>query len=59
MRSLLKWVIENKEDIAQVCARDTGKPMVDAALGEILTTLEKLNWMINNGERYLKPEQRT
>jgi acyl-CoA reductase-like NAD-dependent aldehyde dehydrogenase len=26
--------------------------------GEILTTLEKARWTINNGERYLRPDKR-
>lgn len=41
-----------------MCVRDTGKGMLDAALGEVMTTLEKLDWMIKYGEHYLKPEKR-
>ena len=37
---------------------ESGKPMVDAAFGETLVTLEKLAWLINHGEKYLKPEYR-
>lgn len=32
--------------------------MVDAAFGEILTTAEKLRWVIANGESHLSPESR-
>lgn len=32
--------------------------MVDAALGEILTTCSKLEWLINHGERALRTETR-
>lgn len=32
--------------------------MVDAAFGEILTTAEKLRWLIAYGEEHLKPEAR-
>lgn len=32
--------------------------MIDAILGEILVTCEKLRWLIANGERFLKPEKR-
>ena len=32
---------------------------VDAVFGEILTTLEKLRWTMNNGEQYLRPEYRS
>ena len=32
--------------------------MIDASLGEILVTCEKLRWLIENGERVLRPEKR-
>lgn len=32
--------------------------MIDAALGEILTTCSKLEWLINHGERALRTETR-
>jgi acyl-CoA reductase-like NAD-dependent aldehyde dehydrogenase len=32
--------------------------MLDASLGEILVTCEKLRWLIANGENVLKPEKR-
>jgi len=32
--------------------------MIDASLGEILVTCEKLRWLIANGEQVLKPEKR-
>ena len=39
-------------------ARDSGKPLVDAAFGEILTTMEKIKWLLKEGERWLRPEMR-
>ncbi len=39
-------------------ARDSGKPLVDAAFGEILTTMEKIKWLLKEGERWLRPEKR-
>ncbi len=33
--------------------------MIDAALGEILTTCSKMEWLINYGEKYLRPEGRS
>ena len=38
--------------------RESGKTVVDAMIGEILTTCEKLQWTIANGEKYLKDEPR-
>ena len=32
--------------------------VIDAALGEILTTCSKLEWLINHGERALRTETR-
>ncbi|KAJ3477063.1 hypothetical protein NLI96_g10721 [Meripilus lineatus] len=58
MRSLNKWLVDNQESCARVAARDTGKTLLDAALGEILVTCSKLDWLIQHGERYLRPEKR-
>jgi acyl-CoA reductase-like NAD-dependent aldehyde dehydrogenase len=33
--------------------------MVDASLGEIMTTCEKINWLLSEGEQSLKPEYRS
>lgn len=32
--------------------------VIDAALGEILTTCSKMNWLIDHGEYALRPERR-
>ena len=37
---------------------DSGKTLVDASLGEILVTAEKLDWTLRHGERALAPEPR-
>ncbi|KAF9820013.1 hypothetical protein IEO21_01675 [Rhodonia placenta] len=58
IRSLKKWLVDNQEMCARVACRDTGKTLLDAALGEILTTCAKMDWLINHGERYLRPEKR-
>lgn len=58
MRSLLRWVVKNRELCARVACRDTGKTMIDAALGEILTTCAKLEYLIDHGEAALRPESR-
>jgi hypothetical protein len=33
--------------------------MVDAAFGEVMVTCEKIWWLINEGERWLRPESRS
>ncbi|KDP27923.1 hypothetical protein JCGZ_19003 [Jatropha curcas] len=59
LRILLKYILEHQELICEVSSRDTGKTMVDASLGEIMTTCEKITWLLSEGERWLKPEYRT
>lgn len=43
----------------RVSARDSGKPMVDAIVGEVVVTCEKIHWLCNEGEGHLKPEKRS
>jgi len=41
-----------------VSARDSGKTPLEAVLGEIVVTAEKLTWLLNNGEKVLQPCKR-
>ncbi|KAK8940346.1 Aldehyde dehydrogenase 22A1 [Platanthera guangdongensis] len=59
LRILLKYIIEHQAVICEVSSRDTGKTMVDASLGEIMTTCEKITWLLAEGEKWLKPEYRS
>jgi delta 1-pyrroline-5-carboxylate dehydrogenase len=58
LNTMLKFVLENQEAIARVACLDSGKTKVDAILGEILVTAEKLRWVIKHGEQSLKSEKR-
>lgn len=58
LRTLSRFIIDHQEDIARVACRDSGKTKLDALMGEIMVTLEKLNWIIANGEKALRPSQR-
>jgi acyl-CoA reductase-like NAD-dependent aldehyde dehydrogenase len=58
MRVLLRYVVEHQEEICRVSAADSGKPLVDAAFGELIVTCEKLAWLASAGEGVLKPEAR-
>lgn len=40
-------------------SRDSGKTPLEAVLGEIIVTAEKLRWLIAEGEEALKPERRS
>uniref|UniRef100_A0A2N9IP75 Aldehyde dehydrogenase domain-containing protein n=1 Tax=Fagus sylvatica TaxID=28930 RepID=A0A2N9IP75_FAGSY len=59
LRILLNYIIKHQQLICEVSSRDTGKTMVDASLGEIMTTCEKITWLLSEGERWLKPEYRS
>ncbi|KAG0685025.1 Meiotic Sister-Chromatid recombination aldehyde dehydrogenase [Kluyveromyces marxianus] len=56
--SLKYYILENQEAIARVACRDSGKTMLDASMGEILVTLEKIEWIMKHGEKALKPSKR-
>ncbi|CAJ0625717.1 5850_t:CDS:2 [Entrophospora sp. SA101] len=56
LNSLLNFIIKNQQEICWVSSRDTGKTLVDAEFGEILTTCERIRWTIENGEKELAPQ---
>lgn len=58
LRSLLQHVLDNAEQICRVAGLDSGKTMVDAQLGEILVTVEKIQWTLSHGEKALRPSRR-
>lgn len=58
LRTIQKYVVEHVTDICRVSARESGKPKVDAVMGEILTTCEKIRTICQWGELWLKPDYR-
>ncbi|KAI1427417.1 Aldehyde/histidinol dehydrogenase [Xylaria sp. FL1777] len=58
LRSMLQHILDNQEQICRVSSLDSGKTMVDAQLGEIMVTAEKLQWTIKHGEKALTPSKR-
>jgi acyl-CoA reductase-like NAD-dependent aldehyde dehydrogenase len=56
---LLAWIVEHQAEICQLAARDSGKTLVDAAMGEVFPVCEKLRYTIAHGERDLSPEPRS
>ena len=57
--SLRDFIIKNQDLIARIACRDSGKTRVDASMGEILVTLEKLNWCIKHGHKVLSTSKRS
>lgn len=59
LNALLDSVLRHKHEICVASCMDSGKSVMDAYLGEILTSCEKIRWLVNNGEQYLLPERRS
>lgn len=55
---MLQHVLANQHELCRVACLDSGKTMVDAQLGEILVTAEKLTWTLKHGEAALRPSRR-
>ncbi|PNY26697.1 aldehyde dehydrogenase-like protein [Tolypocladium capitatum] len=58
LRTLMRHVMDHAEDICRVAGLDSGKTLVDSQLGEILVTVEKIQWTLKHGERALRTERR-
>jgi acyl-CoA reductase-like NAD-dependent aldehyde dehydrogenase len=58
LRTIQKYVVQHVEDICRVSSRESGKPKVDAVMGEILTTCEKIRTVCEHGELWLRPDYR-
>ncbi|CAJ1378394.1 unnamed protein product, partial [Effrenium voratum] len=58
LRTISRFVLQNMETICTVACRDSGKTVIDAMVGELTVTLEKLRWTCAYGEEYLLPEYR-
>ena len=58
LKTLLRHILDHQESIVTACCRDSGKTKIDACFGEILVTVEKLQWTIKHGERALAATRR-
>ncbi len=58
LKDILARVVAEQHWISRLAVRDSGKTMVDAAMGEIFPVCEKLRYTIAHGERDLRPEAR-
>lgn len=58
LRTIQRYIVAHQEDICRVSARDSGKPKVDALLGEVMTTCEKIRCINMNGESWLERSYR-
>jgi len=58
LRDILNWVLANRQTIITWSMQETGKTVTEAALGEVMTTCEKIRWLCANGEECLATESR-
>lgn len=58
LKTLLRYINDHQAAIVTACCLDSGKTKIDACLGEILVTVEKLQWTIKHGEEALSPSSR-
>eukprot|EP00475_Leptophrys_vorax_P027948 TRINITY_DN4003_c0_g1_i1.p1 TRINITY_DN4003_c0_g1~~TRINITY_DN4003_c0_g1_i1.p1 ORF type:complete len:586 (-),score=158.93 TRINITY_DN4003_c0_g1_i1:120-1877(-) len=58
LQDLLDYTVTHQDELANF-ATDSGKTRLEALSGEVLTTCEKLRWIIAEGPKYLKPEYRS
>ncbi|PWN35387.1 Aldedh-domain-containing protein [Meira miltonrushii] len=58
LKTIKAWMVRDMDTLVRVACRDTGKTAIDAVLGEILVTLSKLDWLIKNSEKVLRPQTR-
>ena len=58
LRTLLDEIVARQEDICRLASRDSGKTLVDAAMGEVFPVCEKIRHLLTHGEADLRPESR-
>ena len=58
LRTIQKYICAHVGDICRVSSRESGKPKIDAVMGEILTTCEKIRTICEWGELWLQPQSR-
>lgn len=58
LRTLLAEIVARQDEICTLASRDSGKTLVDAAMGEVFPVCEKIRYLIAHGEDDLKTESR-
>ena len=58
LRTLQKYIVNHIDEICHISSRDSGKTKVDALLGEVMTTCEKIRCINSLGELWLQKSYR-
>lgn len=57
LRHLTALILAQADDLCAAIVEDSGKTYENALLGEIMPVLNKIRWVMQNGEKHLKPER--
>jgi acyl-CoA reductase-like NAD-dependent aldehyde dehydrogenase len=57
LQRLLDHILDHADELCELVARDAGKTLQNAILGEIWPVCEKLRWTLTHGEKHLRPER--
>jgi len=58
LRVVQKFIVQHSKELCLLCALDSGKTELDALLGEVLTTCEKIRTLLSHGENWLQNSYR-
>src|SRR5262249_42051289 len=59
LRCLMDAIVRHQDELVELSCRQTGKAQLEAELGEVLTSCEKIRWTINNLQSVLSPQERS
>ena len=59
LSTISRCITDNMDAIVRVACRDSGKAKVDAYMGEVLTTLEKIRWICRCRKRAMLAAKQT
>lgn len=57
LQNIIDLTLKNIDELCDAVVQDSGKTHENAILGEIMPVCNKIKWVIQNGEKYLKPEK--
>lgn len=57
LRHISQYMLDHMDELCQLIVNDAGKTYENALLGEIMPSLNKIEWLIKYGEKHLKSER--
>ncbi len=57
LQNIIDLTLEHIDEICDAVVEDSGKTHENAILGEVMPVCNKIQWVIKNGEKFLKPEK--